>query len=145
MNWESLSKPTGMSWNIMECRNMPQFWTVNASWSTPTDHARRNDPTSIPTIWVNYNDLIVFPHWEWWLVGVTIPFYDCKFQVSELWSFTQYYIWVTSIPTTFGSIRVNPKKPADFNPHWSKFPTRSSWPHLAHDPSFWIRQLKRNS
>jgi hypothetical protein len=22
---------------------------------------------------------------EWWLVGVTIPFYDCKFQVSELW------------------------------------------------------------
>ena len=24
-------------------------------------------------IWVNYNDLTVLPHWEWWLVREIIP------------------------------------------------------------------------
>ena len=25
------------------------------------------------SFWVNDNDLTVLPHWEWWIVGVTIP------------------------------------------------------------------------
>ena len=94
----------------MEYHGMPQhaavlnsarFWKEvpsfrkDASWSTPTDHARRNDPTSIPTIWVNYNDLIVFPHWEWWLVGVTIPFMTASFRLVN---------YVNLPSTIFGSL-----------------------------------------
>ena len=36
-----------------------------------------------PLIWVNYNDLTVLPHWEWWLVRESSQ-YGRKIQVSEI-------------------------------------------------------------
>ena len=45
------------------------------------------------SIWVNYNDLTVLPHWRsWFMLGKSSPFIAARFRLVNYQKFTQSYV-----------------------------------------------------
>ena len=56
---------------IMLCGAVKSFVPL---WSgSQNQRALQRETWTSQSVWVNCNDLTVLPHWEWWIVGVTIP------------------------------------------------------------------------